>query len=129
MKALTILLLLWPAVALAGDLTPTVPAPMAGVTPPRVIPGANDLKATCPDGQFYPPVAIHRFIEGAATYSFWIKTDGSVRDVVVAQSSGSDILDSHGMQCIQNFHYAPATQNGAAVEAPRKVTLQWKIHQ
>jgi protein TonB len=79
-------------------------------------------------GDFYPEVSVRLNEEGTATASFKVMADGSVSDVTVAKSSGSDRLDAATIKCVGHWRYKPATQDGAAVETPWQAAVQWKLH-
>lgn len=60
--------------------------------------------------------------------SFQIAPDGSTRDAVITQSSGSDGLDKAAVECVLSaFHYMPAWQNGNAVQIDWKVEIPWTM--
>jgi periplasmic protein TonB len=79
-------------------------------------------------GDFYPEVSVRLNEEGTATAAFKVGTDGSVTDVSIAKSSGSDRLDAATIKCVGRWRYKPATQDGAAVEMPWTAAVQWKLH-
>ncbi len=78
--------------------------------------------------QNYPEVSVRLNEEGTTTLSFHVMTDGSVSNVSVAKSSGSDRLDNAAVSCAQRWRYKPATQDGNAMETPWQANVQWKLH-
>jgi TonB family protein len=48
--------------------------------------------------------------------SFFVETDGSVKDVTVSQSSGDAEADSDAVKCLSERHYEPAKQDGKPLE-------------
>jgi TonB family protein len=74
----------------------------------------------------YPPGAARLGYAGATTLSFTVTTDGSVKDPVVAQSSGHAELDEAAIAHIHCVHYKPAMRNGKPAEVPWTVTINWR---
>lgn len=79
-------------------------------------------------GNYYPEVSVRLNEEGTATASFKVMTDGSVSNVTIAKSSGSDRLDAATITCVGHWRYKPATQDGNPVETPWQAAVQWKLH-
>lgn len=78
--------------------------------------------------QNYPEVSVRLNEEGTTTLSFKIMADGSVSNMTVAKSSGSDRLDNAAVSCAGKWRYKPATQDGTAIETPWQANVQWKLH-
>jgi protein TonB len=78
-------------------------------------------------GQYYPEVSVRLNEEGTATAAFHVMPDGSVSNVSIAKSSGSDRLDNATITCVGHWRYKPATQDGNAVEMPWQAAVQWKL--
>ncbi|HWA88997.1 MAG TPA: TonB family protein [Rhizomicrobium sp.] len=78
--------------------------------------------------QNYPEVSVRLNEEGTTTLSFKVTTEGTVTDVSVAKSSGSDRLDNAAVACAAKWHYKPATNDGTPVETPWQANVQWKLH-
>lgn len=79
-------------------------------------------------GPVYPPVAIRQNQEGTVLIRYHVGTDGNVKDVAIAHSSGFPWLDGAAVTCTEFFHYFPATQNGKPVEIDRVSQIAWKLH-
>jgi protein TonB len=79
-------------------------------------------------GDYYPEVSVRLNEEGTATASFKVMPDGSVSNVTIAKSSGSDRLDAATIKCVGRWRYKPATQEGQAVEMPWQANVQWRLH-
>ncbi|MEJ0041121.1 MAG: energy transducer TonB [Rhizomicrobium sp.] len=47
-----------------------------------------------------------------------MSADGTVRDVKVAKTSGSDGLDEAAVACVAKWHYRPALKDGQLIDAP-----------
>lgn len=76
----------------------------------------------------YPEVSVRLNEEGTTTLSFKVMADGSVSNITVAKSSGSDRLDNAALSCAERWKYKPASQDGNAVETPWQANVQWKLH-
>jgi len=63
--------------------------------------GSVGAPHTCTDA--YPEVAREAHIEGTTTLLFHIKTDGSVGDMSIANSSGNGDLDNAAEACALNW--------------------------
>jgi protein TonB len=75
----------------------------------------------------YPPAAIRGNEEGALSLSILVGTDGRVRDVQVAESSGSSRLDQAAMsEARAHWRLRPATRNGVPFE--QWLTLRVVFH-
>jgi protein TonB len=78
-------------------------------------------------GNDYPAVSQRLGEEGTTMISFKVKTDGSVSDVTIAKSSGSERLDTAAISCAGHWRYKPATQDGVPVERSWQANVVWKI--
>ena len=59
--------------------------------------------------------------------SFEIDIDGTVKDVVIEQSSGDDCVDKAAANCAATgWHYKPAMQNGQPVAVMWRVSINWR---
>jgi len=65
--------------------------------------------------------------EGTTELAFTVSADGTVRDVKVAKSSGSDGLDDAAVHCVGKWHYRPAVKDGQLVDAPMTVKVAWNL--
>lgn len=75
----------------------------------------------------YPPAAIRGNEEGALNLLILVGTDGRVRDVKVAQSSGSSRLDEAAMsEAKAHWRLRPAMRNGVPFE--QWLTLRVVFH-
>lgn len=78
--------------------------------------------------EYYPPQAVHERTQGTTKVRFYITTDGSVRDVEVTQSSGSELLDQATLVCVRSWQYRPAERDGTPIEVPWKADVRWALH-
>ena len=64
----------------------------------------------------YPEEAKEKQIQGRVTLQFTIAKDGNVKDVTVAKSSGSKILDDESVRVVSmSPQWEPGKQNGEPV--------------
>lgn len=75
----------------------------------------------------YPAQAVRDHIGGIVRVAFLIKADGSVEDVRVDNSSGSDLLDRAALGCVRHWRYRPAVDNGNPKDVPWKAEVVWRI--
>src|SRR4030088_2463679 len=106
-----------------GQTAPTGASPEA--PPDSVLPPKQDGRPCRPKLPF-PVQAILSLKNSVATVlSYIIEADGSVRNVIVARSSGNDSLDLYAAACVADRHYEPATQNGHPVEEAWRAEMRW----
>jgi TonB family protein len=113
LKWLICLFLAMPAAALAG--APAAERPVPAGTPHVCM---ND----------YPESAVWDGAEGVAQVAFRIDTDGKVKNVTLVKSTGHEDLDAATLGCVGRWSYKPAMRDGAPVEVPWQVMVQWKMH-
>ena len=65
--------------------------------------------------------------EGTSELAFTVSADGTVRDVKVAKTSGSDGLDDAAVACVAKWHYRPALKDGQLIDAPMTVKVAWNL--
>jgi len=65
--------------------------------------------------------------EGVSELSFMVLADGTVSDVKVAKSSGSEELDDAAADCVKKWHYRPGIKDGQLVDTPLNVSVTWKL--
>lgn len=98
------------------------------VTPAGIVPPSLDMRAPSQNcGNFYPPKSVRLNEEGDVELQFTVASDGSVKNIALAKSSGHDLLDQAASQCVARWRYNPATQNGVAVEMPWRVVVKFHI--
>ncbi|MBS0469445.1 MAG: energy transducer TonB [Proteobacteria bacterium] len=67
--------------------------------------------------------------EGTTELAFTVAADGTVRDVKVSTSSGSDRLDDAAVACVAKWHYRPALKDSALVDSPMTVKVVWSLNE
>jgi TonB family protein len=65
--------------------------------------------------------------EGTTELSFTVAADGTVSDIKVANSSGSEGLDDAAKNCVAKWHYRPAIKDNVLVDAPMTVKVNWNL--
>ena len=65
--------------------------------------------------------------EGTSELSFMVLADGTVRDIKIAKTSGSDRLDDAALGCVAKWHYRPAVKDGQLVDSPMTVKVEWNL--
>jgi|tagenome__1003787_1003787.scaffolds.fasta_scaffold20983443_10 TonB family protein len=86
---------------------------------------SNGQRHVC---QNWPQSAVRRNLNGDATFSYRIGTDGSTRDIKLAQSTGDADLDKATLDCVASWKFFPAVQNGKPVEIDRNGGQHWRTH-
>lgn len=81
---------------------------------------------TC--GQDYPALSLRLGEQGTTTLAFHIATDGSVKDLSVAETSGSERLDQAAIKCASRWRYKPAMgESGTPIEVSWKSRVVWDL--
>jgi TonB family protein len=101
-------------------------AAAAQTPPPASASPVRALRHYCSPNS-YPQNAAMDGAEGETELGFHIESDGTVKDITVLQSSGSDELDKAAMSCVSSWVYRPATKNGRPIEVPWKTIVNWAI--
>ncbi|MEI9932482.1 MAG: energy transducer TonB [Rhizomicrobium sp.] len=65
--------------------------------------------------------------EGTTELAFTVAADGTVNDVKIAKSSGSDGLDDAAKDCVARWRYRPAIKDNQLVDAPMTVKVNWNL--
>jgi protein TonB len=65
--------------------------------------------------------------DGITHVSFQITTEGSVKNVVVTQSSGSEELDQAAIECTGSWTYRPAQKDGHPIEIAWRADVNWTL--
>jgi TonB family protein len=91
------------------------------------VPDPVSTRHECPWDAYYPPLAQRLGEEGSTIVAFTIGVDGMIRNVVVARSSGHDILDVAAVECAVHWSYAPRLKDGVLVEVPWQTRIDWQL--
>jgi TonB family protein len=83
--------------------------------PPRFMPVEVAPVCTYRPTPAYPDMAAQAGVEGVVTLWVYVRTDGSVADVQLYNSSGLSSLDQAALSAAWNTRWTPAQNNGMAV--------------
>lgn len=75
----------------------------------------------------YPLQARRAGVEGSVLLTVAVRSDGRVGSVVLANSSGSGLLDSAAMRAVRKWSFRPATLNGKAVNSELRVPVRFQL--
>ncbi len=75
----------------------------------------------------YPPISIRQMETGRTGVYILVATDGSVRDVHLASSSGYERLDEATLRVTRRFTYAPGTIDGVLTEMWTPQRVVWAL--
>lgn len=76
----------------------------------------------------YPAKAVRAGMMGTITVLLEVTAAGKPKDIIVASTSGSEILDSTTVDCAKTWRFHPAMVDGKAVEAPYSTTVEWMLN-
>ncbi len=76
----------------------------------------------------YPMNAAKRGISGFAKLKFTITPEGSVSNIQILETKGSDAFGSNAVDALAKWRYAPKFENGKAVTADAAVLLEFNIN-
>jgi protein TonB len=107
--------------------TTAITAQSKMAAPPPISSPASIGRAHVCGRDYYPALSLRLGETGTTTLSFHITTDGSVRDIGVTNSSGSQRLDEAAVRCASTWHYRPAIQLGVPVEVPWQAKVVWNL--
>ncbi len=107
------------------NIFPAVPHPQAS---DRIVPimEAPDSRNAV-SARDYPPISIRQMETGRTGVYILVATDGSVRDVHLASSSGYERLDEATLRVTRRFTYAPGTINGVLTEMWTPQRVVWAL--
>ncbi len=117
------------AAAQPASAAPGLPAPVA---PQLNLPGADvarsvsQLACNIPQPR-YPPAARRLQQEGTVTLRVSINPSGDIRDVVVAVSSGHELLDAAAVAALRQGHCQPYVENGVRLAAAAELPVGFSL--
>jgi protein TonB len=113
-----------PTNAITAVTNVVAPPPKAAAIPATLAAGRGNNCAQ----KYYPAIAIRLNHEGNTVVTVHISADGSVTAADVSQSSGYSDLDQAAVQCVTaQWHFSPATSNGAPIESTKQYRIVWKL--
>lgn len=95
------------------------------------LPGVSELdslplKLHAPSPQ-YPYLARKNQWEGVTVLEMTVRTDGSIGEITVVQSSGYRVLDQAAVKTVKQWCYRPAFKNGKPVTWPIRVRIKFVL--
>jgi len=118
-----------PAAAEAASAAPSLPAP---VVPQLNLPGAevarsvSQLACNIPQPR-YPPAAKRLAQEGTVTLRVTVHPSGDIRDVVIASTSGYELLDAAAVAALRQGRCQPHVENGVPVSATAELPVGFSL--
>jgi protein TonB len=111
------------AITAVQSVQPTPPAPVvAAPTPPKAIGRTHNCDP------YYPDLSKRLSEQGTVVVQYVVGVDGSISNVAVKTTSGSDRLDQAAVSCVQTrFKSEPATQGGKPVAVTTASAIQFKL--
>jgi len=65
--------------------------------------------------------------EGTTELAFHVLADGTVANVSVTKSSGTEGLDDGAVKCVKKWHYLPAIKDGKLADVPWTTQVVWSL--
>ena len=75
----------------------------------------------------YPPMAFQLRIEGTVKLKAYVQPDGSCGEVLLAQSSGNELLDRSAMNTVAQWKFVPAKAQGKDVAQWVSIPITFSI--
>lgn len=122
-----------PALPVAPAETPpaeTPPAPLQPTAAIRAAAHAGETRAVALAGNHppaYPERARRRGIEGQVLLGVLVDSEGRAVEILVARSSGSELLDESARKAVAGWTFSPARVGGVAVSARVEVPVAFRL--
>jgi periplasmic protein TonB len=114
------------AITAVQAVAPTPPAPVQApvVTPSKAVGRTHDCQT------YYPSLSQRLNEQGTVLVRYDVGVDGSISNVSVVKSSGSERLDSAAVSCVSTrWRNTPAMQGETAVASPgHEANIQFTLH-
>ncbi|HEY5047166.1 MAG TPA: energy transducer TonB [Rhizomicrobium sp.] len=88
-------------------------------------PTPNALPNIC--SGYYPTDALRLHEQGVALIFAEVASDGTVKSVVLAQTTNSSQLDHASLDCVHKFRFFPIIRDGKPVETEHIFQVAWRI--
>lgn len=95
----------------------------APVVPPRA--DASQLNNPAP---VYPALSRRLREEGIVLLEILVKADGSLGEMRLKKSSGSDRLDDAALRAVKNWHFLPAKRGGEAIDFWYELPIEFSLN-
>ena len=124
--ALALLFLLNPEISFAQQQITSFPMQKITLPPMMFAPALTSDAITAGHkclAAYSPPPGLN-----STVVSMKVAVDGSVKNITVAQTSGSDVFDQAALNCVAtSLQFHPALQNGQPIEANMKFEIKWEF--
>ncbi len=100
--------------------TPAAPAPPAA---PPAPPAPAVPRMTPPE---YPAEAVAAGLDGRVVLKLFVRTDGSVKDVVVERSEPAGVFDANAVEAARGWRFTPRMEDGQPVEGWVRVPIDFE---
>ncbi|HJW41952.1 MAG TPA: energy transducer TonB [Rhizomicrobium sp.] len=112
------------AITAVQAVQPTPPAPVQTITPAKMVGRTHDCNS------YYPPLSAKLNESGNVLIHYDVGVDGSITNVGVSKSSGSDRLDQAAVNCVSSkWRDSPAMQGETPVASPNhQAIIQFKLN-
>jgi periplasmic protein TonB len=108
----------------AAESAPSAPSAAIAAAPVLQIEEPRQIVDAAPA---YPSQALQRRIEGVVELEFRVERDGSVSDIEVVASDPPRVFDREAVRAAQRWRFEPRRENGVAVEARVRKSLQFRL--
>ena len=124
-----------PELNIASDTNNAITA-VQSVQPTQTAPPTAEVAPTAPKAvghthncdTYYPDMSKRLNEQGTVIVQYVVGTDGSISNVAVRTSSGSDRLDQAAINCVTSrFRSEPATEGGKPVAVTTASAIQFKF--
>lgn len=95
--------------------TPSTAPAQEAQSPPPVIPPRSDAAHLNNPAPVYPPESRRRREQGRVLFEVYVQVDGSVGEIRLKQSSGSQRLDDAALDAVKRWRYVPARRGGEPI--------------
>lgn len=95
----------------------------APVVPPRA--DASQLNNPTP---IYPALSRRLREEGIVLLEILVKADGSLGEIRLKKSSGSNRLDDAALRAVKNWHFLPAKRDGEAIDFWYELPIEFSLN-
>jgi len=111
------------AITAVQSVQPTAPAPIvAAPTPPKAVGRTHNCDS------YYPDLSRRLNEQGTVIVQYVVGVDGTIANVAVKTTSGSDRLDQAAVSCVSSkWRSEPATQGGKPVAVTVAAAVKFNI--
>ncbi|WP_087017983.1 energy transducer TonB [Thaumasiovibrio subtropicus] len=88
----------------------------------------NPTFSTKPGPVNYPRQARRRGMQGTVWLDIELDVNASIRNIVIADSSGHDVLDDAAIKDVAKWHFSPYLENGHPIAYRVRVPVRFKLN-